>query len=99
MPGEHLVFVKTPKTDPANLFQWIYNDADIDASRIVWARDMGEERNGELEKYFIGRKVWMVDPNVEPASIAAHTHAAYPSNGCKQHRGTAQRRDRDFATR
>src|SRR5579862_1196949 len=42
-PGKHLVFVKA-KTDPYNLFQWIYNDADIDASRIVWARDLGAEQ-------------------------------------------------------
>ena len=31
-----LVLVK-PKTDPDNLFQWIYNDADIDASRCYSA--------------------------------------------------------------
>jgi hypothetical protein len=85
IPGEHLVFVKA-KTDPANLFQWIYNDADIDASRIVWARDMGEERNAELEKYFAGRKVWMVNPNIEPASVAKYE--ADPSDGVTASRQT-----------
>jgi hypothetical protein len=65
-PGKHLVFVKA-KTDPYNLFQWIYNDADIDASRIVWARDLGAERNAQLIAYFGGRQVWAVDPNVNPA--------------------------------
>ncbi len=66
IPGKHLVFVKT-KTDEHNLFQWIYNEADIDASRIVWARDLGPERNAELIRYFAGRDVWLVDPNVNPA--------------------------------
>ncbi len=66
--GRHLVLVK-PKTNPDNLFQWIYNDADIDNSRIIWARDMGTEGNRALLQYFAGRKVWLVDPNVVPASI------------------------------
>jgi hypothetical protein len=68
--GKHLVLVK-PKTDPANAFQWIYNDADIDASSVVWARDMGPEGNRDLLRYFRDRKVWLVDPNTEPAAIAA----------------------------
>jgi len=67
VPGNHLVFVRA-KTDEYNLLQWIYNDADIDGSRIVWARDLGPEKNAELARYFAGRQVWMVDPNVEPAT-------------------------------
>jgi hypothetical protein len=67
IPGSHLVFVRA-KTDEYNLLQWIYNDADIDRSRIVWARDLGPERNAELVRYYAGRQVWMVDPNVEPAT-------------------------------
>ena len=62
-PGKHLVIV-TPKDDPNNLLQWIYNDADIDSSRIVWARDLGAEENTRLKEYFRGRTVWRLDPNV-----------------------------------
>jgi len=68
IPGDHLVFVRE-KTDEYNLLQWIYNDADIDRSRIVWARDLGPERDAELVRYYAGRTVWMVDPNVEPATL------------------------------
>ncbi|HYL77907.1 MAG TPA: hypothetical protein VEU96_27085 [Bryobacteraceae bacterium] len=68
-PGQHLVLVK-PKTDKDNLLQWIYNAADIDASKVVWARDMGPQGNEALLKYFQNRKVWVVDPNVEPAQIS-----------------------------
>ena len=67
IPGDHLVFVHA-KTDEYNLLQWIYNDADIDRSRIVWARDLGTDRNAELTRYYPARRVWMVDPNVEPAT-------------------------------
>jgi hypothetical protein len=72
IPGRHLVFVKG-KTDPYNLLQWIYNDADIDASEIVWARDMGPERNAQLVEYFAGRQLWMVDPNLEPATCRKYS--------------------------
>ena len=67
MPGQHLVLVK-PKSDPDNLFQWIYNAADIDGAKVVWARDMGD--NDALLRYFQGREVWELDPNVEPARLS-----------------------------
>lgn len=70
-PGNHLVFVK-PKTDTNNLFQWIYNGADLDGSRFVWARDLGDAENAQLAASMTGRRVWMVDPNVEPASLTAY---------------------------
>ena len=73
-PGNHLVFVKA-KTDPHNLFQWIYNGADIDGSRFVWARDLGDAENAQLAASMTGRRVWMVDPNVEPATLTAYDPA------------------------
>jgi hypothetical protein len=75
IPGDHLVFVKT-KTDETNLFQWIYNDADIDRARIIWARDLGPERNRRLEAYFAARQVWLADPNVEPATCVRYDAAS-----------------------
>jgi hypothetical protein len=67
IPGKHLVFVRA-KTDELNLLQWIYNGADIDGSRIVWARDLGPEKDAALARYYADRKAWLVDPNVEPAT-------------------------------
>lgn len=55
------------------VFQWIYNAADIDASPVVWARDMGGQENQALLKYFHDRQVWLLDPNVEPPQIAPFT--------------------------
>jgi hypothetical protein len=66
--GRHLVLVK-PKIDPDNVFQWIYNDADIDGSKVVWARDMGVEGNRSLLEYFRDRKIWVLNPNEDPATI------------------------------
>ena len=73
-PGKHLVFVKA-KTNPNNLYQWIYNGADVDGSRFVWARDLGDAENARLAAYMVGRRVWLVNPNVEPATLAAYDPA------------------------
>jgi hypothetical protein len=70
-PGKHLVFVRA-KTDSNNLFQWIYNAADLDTSRFVWARDLGDADNAQLAGSMPGRSVWMVDPNVEPATLTSY---------------------------
>jgi hypothetical protein len=69
--GRHLVIVK-PKDDPNDFLQWIYNAADIDASPIVWARDLSPEEDRRLVEYFRGRSVWLVDPNRKPATITPY---------------------------
>lgn len=75
LPQNHLVFVRT-KTDIFNFFQWVYNLADIDAARIVWARDLGDARNAQLIRHYNNsRSVWMLDPNVTPARLEPYTPA------------------------
>jgi hypothetical protein len=56
--GQHLVIVRYLQYTAA---QYVYNDADIDASPIVWAQDMGPEKNAELLHYFSSRKVWLLE--------------------------------------
>jgi hypothetical protein len=72
--GKHLVIVK-PKNNPDDFLQWIYNAADIDASQVVWARDLGPAQNRALLDYFRERTVWLVDPNAQPASITPYSGA------------------------
>jgi hypothetical protein len=70
--GRHLVIVRyTPKHSIHE--EWVYNHPDIDNSAIVWARDMGTERNRELISYYQGRKVWLLQPDSTPRL------APYPS--------------------
>jgi len=58
--GKHLVIIRyLPKYMVAR--EWVFNDADIDHSPIVWARDMGTAKNAELLEYFKDRQVWYVE--------------------------------------
>jgi hypothetical protein len=59
-PGLQLAIVRYRKDhDPVR--EWVYNDANIDAAKVVWARDMGKDDNQELLHYFRDRKVWLVE--------------------------------------
>jgi hypothetical protein len=64
LPGKDVVLVKyAPDFDLDR--EWVFNGADIDGSKIVWARDMGPEKNQELLDYYRGRKFWMVEADGE----------------------------------
>jgi len=66
-PGKHLVFVHY---SPRHAFEeWVYNDADIDGSRVVWARDLGPLENAKLVAYYRDRKVWLLEPDVRPPRL------------------------------
>ncbi len=72
-PGEHVILVKYHHKKFMTV-EWVYNGADIDGSRIVWARDMGPERNLELIRYYKKRRFWLVDaddqkPLVQPYAV------------------------------
>jgi hypothetical protein len=55
--GLHLVLIEYgPSHSPHN--EWCYNSADIDGSKVVWARDLGEGKNSALLEYFANRFVY-----------------------------------------
>jgi hypothetical protein len=45
--------------------EWVYNGAQWDTSPVLWARDMGLERNRELLDYFKDRVIWEFDPDLD----------------------------------
>ena len=68
LPGRHLVIVRYgPEHDLDH--DWVYNAADIDAAKVVWARDMGTSSNAELLQYFHDRRVWRLNPDQRPSSL------------------------------
>jgi hypothetical protein len=39
----------------------VYNHADIDGSKVVWARSLGAEKDAELIRHYANRDVWVVE--------------------------------------
>jgi hypothetical protein len=73
MPGKQLVIVRYAAKHDANA-EWVYNRADIDASKIVWARDIPGVDLAPLLAYYRDRSVWVVEPDSsspEPRAYAA----------------------------
>jgi hypothetical protein len=68
IPGKILVFVRY---SPRHQFQeeWVYNQADIDHARVVWARDLGAEENEKLRAYYGDRQVFLLEPDFRPPRL------------------------------
>ena len=58
-PGKHLVLVYYDKDRRAS-WEWVFNHAQIDSAKIVWARFLGPKRNDALLRYFSGRTIWFI---------------------------------------
>ena len=71
-PGQHLVIVHyAPSHQPDPEF--VYNAADIDAAKVVWARDMGARDNQELLQYFKNRRVWLLEPDDSATKLSPYS--------------------------
>jgi hypothetical protein len=70
IPGKHLVFVRY--WPPHTFKEWIYNTADIDGSRIVWARDLGVAENEKLLRYYSDRTAWLLEPDFRPPKLTPY---------------------------
>jgi hypothetical protein len=61
-PGKQLAIVRYgPHHDV--LKEWVWNLADIDDQKVVWARDSTPEQDAQLIRYYSGRSVWLVEPD------------------------------------
>lgn len=67
-PNGHLVLVRYNREYEIGE-AWVYNDADIDAAKVVWAWDMGASANEELIRYYKDRRVWLLEADEWPAKL------------------------------
>jgi len=76
LPGKLLIFVQYW---PQHQFQeeWVYNGADIDSQRVVWARDLGPD-NERLIRYYGDRQVLLLEPDARPPRLTAYAPPEQP---------------------
>jgi hypothetical protein len=74
-PGQQLVLVSYgPRHQIYE--ELVYNRADIDGSKVVWARSLGAEKDAELIRHYPNRDVWML---VENAGVTLSRGGRYSS--------------------
>jgi hypothetical protein len=77
LPGQQLILVRySDQHNPLN--EWVYNAADIDHSKVVWAREMKQADNQELMHYYPSRSVWLAEPDSLPAGLLPYPMAPEP---------------------
>lgn len=59
--------------------EWVFNLSDIDAQPIVWARDLGPERNADLLEYFRDRRIWLLEADARPPRLSPFEDGGAPS--------------------
>ena len=70
-PGKELVMVRyAPFHNPNQ--EWVYNGADIDGSKVVWAREVDPEQDAELLRYFKDREVWLLEADIYPQRVVKY---------------------------
>ena len=70
-PGKQLVLVRySPQHNPA--IEWVYNRADVDGSKIVWAREIPGVSVEPLLEQYRDRKVWLLEADVSPVGLRSY---------------------------
>jgi len=75
-PGDHLVLVRYGVSIDSG--EWVYNAADIDRAKVVWAREIPGVDVRPLLDYFRGRRVWLVEPDAIPPRMSPYTGPPQP---------------------
>jgi hypothetical protein len=72
MPGEHFVLVRYSK-DHNSGEEYVYNDADIDHAKTVWAREIPGMDLSPLLSYFRNRDVWVFEPDEDNETVSPYS--------------------------
>ena len=71
-PGNHLVVVSY-EPDHNLHDEWVYNGAEIDTAKVLWARDVDPVQNAKLFAYFKDRHIWFVYPDKDNTELIPYS--------------------------
>jgi len=72
LPGQHLVLVRYAK-DHNSGEEYVFNSADIDHAKTVWAREIPGVDLSPLLTYFRDRDVWLFQPDEDNGTVTPYT--------------------------
>ena len=72
-PGKHLIMVRYEKDNHNIHDEWVYNGAEIDNAKVLWARELDPQQNANLFAYFRDRKIWLVIPDSDNTYLEPYT--------------------------
>lgn len=75
-PGGQIVIVHYSVDRRISNFCRVYNRADLNSAKVVWAHDLGPAENQELVDYFKGRHAWLVDADDPPPKLEPYPEGA-----------------------
>jgi len=71
MPGRHLIVVRYSEHHDIH-DEWVHNGADIDGAKVLWARELDRAQNAKLFAYFVGRHIWLAEPDVDDTKVVPY---------------------------
>jgi hypothetical protein len=75
-----LVIVHYNSEKRTSNLDWVYNRADLNSAKVLWADDMGPAKNQELIDYFKDRRVWLLYADEQPPKLVPYSEVgAQPS--------------------
>ena len=76
-PGKHLIIVRYEEMHNVH-DEWVYNGAEIDSAKVLWARELNPRQNAKLLAYFKDRHVWLVEPDTDNTELIPYTSSPRP---------------------
>jgi hypothetical protein len=74
LPGKHLIIVRY-EPDHNIHDEWVFNGAEIDSAKVLWARELDKQQNTALCAYFNDRIIWLVDPDSDNLELLPYPQA------------------------
>ena len=75
--GKHLVIVRYPEGYNVH-DDWVFNGAEIDSAKLLWARETNPQQNQKLLDYFKDRQIWLIEPEEDNTELIPYPRAAPP---------------------